>query len=159
MTQPLPASAQKVQNALRAAGCPANVREMPDSTRTALEAAQACGCQVGQIVKSLIFVLDPPGQPVLLLVSGTNRVEEKAVGTRLGGKLTRASADLVQQATGFAIGGVPPLGHTAPIPTSIDEDLLQYELIWAAAGTPHAVFPITPAELLRITGAAVISVK
>jgi prolyl-tRNA editing enzyme YbaK/EbsC (Cys-tRNA(Pro) deacylase) len=154
----LHSQALRVQNALIAAGCSSEVRELPDSTRTALEAAQAVGCQVSQIVKSLIFVLDPPGNPILVLVSGTNRVNEKALGTLLGGKLGKADADLVQRATGFVIGGVPPLAHASDLPTYIDEDLLQYDLLWAAAGTPHAVFPVSPQDLLKVTGAAVIKV-
>jgi prolyl-tRNA editing enzyme YbaK/EbsC (Cys-tRNA(Pro) deacylase) len=151
--------AQRVQSALQAAGCLCRVVELPDSTRTAVEAAQACGCAVGQIVKSLVFVLDPPGTPILLLVSGSNRVNEAITGLRLEGKLGKASAELVQRATGFVIGGVPPLGHTAPLETYMDEDLMQYKQIWAAAGTPNAVFPIDPHELLRITGARVLPVK
>jgi prolyl-tRNA editing enzyme YbaK/EbsC (Cys-tRNA(Pro) deacylase) len=151
--------AQKVQDALAAAGCQSQVRELPDSTRTAVEAAQACGCQVGQIVKSLIFILTPPGEAILALVSGTNRVNEGAFGALLGGKLGKASADQVLQATGFVIGGVSPVGHTSDLKTYLDEDLLQYDVIWAAAGTPHAVFPIAPQELLRVTGAITISVK
>lgn len=149
--------AQKVQDALRAAGCASIVMELPDSTRTALEAAQACGCEVGQIVKSLIFVLN--GAPILMLVSGSNRVNEAALGQRLGGKLGKAGADQVQQATGFVIGGVPPLAHSARLATYLDEDLLQYDQVWAAAGTPHAVFPIPPRDLLRITAAQQTSVK
>ena len=151
--------AQKVQQALHSAGCSSQVVELPDSTRTAVEAAQACACQVGQIVKSLIFILDPPGKPILVLVSGSNRVTESALGQRLGGKLGKASADLVLQSAGYVIGGVPPLGHAVPLATYLDEDLLQYEQVWAAAGTPHAVFPIDPRELQRITSAVVISVK
>lgn len=150
--------AEKIQQALQAAGCQAQVREMPDSTRTAVEAAQAVGSTVGQIVKSLVFVLDPPGQPVLVLVSGSNRVNEAALGSHLGGKLRKADASLVQQATGYVIGGVPPLAHASPLPTYLDEDLLQYTVIWAAAGTPRAVFPIDPATLLRITGATPVCV-
>ena len=150
--------AEKIQQALLAAGCEAQVREMPDSTRTAVEAAQAVGSTVGQIVKSLVFVLDPPGEPILVLVSGSNRVNEAALGARLGGTLCKADAALVQQATGYAIGGVPPLAHASPLPTYLDEDLLQYAEIWAAAGTPKAVFPIDPSTLLRITGAVSISV-
>ena len=153
------AQAQKVQQALIASGSPSQVRELPDSTRTAVEAANACGCQVGQIVKSLIFVLNPPGQPILVLVSGSNRVNESELGRKLGGKLAKASADLVLQATGFVIGGVPPLSHASSLPTYLDDDLLLYEVVWAAAGTPHAVFPIDPHELERITSAHVLSVK
>lgn len=150
--------AQFVQDALVKAGCQSRVREMPASTRTALEAAQACGCEVGQIVKSLVFTLDPPGGVVLVLVSGSNRVNEAVLGQRLGGKLGKSSADLVARTTGFVIGGVPPLGHAQKLPTLMDEDLLRFEVVWAAAGTPHAVFPIHPRELERITGARVISV-
>lgn len=153
------AQALKVQNALLASGCSSQVVELPDSTRTAVEAAQACGCQVGQIVKSLIFVLNPVGTPILALVSGTNRVNETVFGQKLNGKLAKASPDQVLQSTGFAIGGVAPLAHATALPTYLDEDLLQYELVWAAAGTPHAVFPIDPRELLRITGAGVLKVK
>jgi prolyl-tRNA editing enzyme YbaK/EbsC (Cys-tRNA(Pro) deacylase) len=151
--------ALKVQNALLAAGCASQVVELPDSTRTAVEAAQACACQVGQIVKSLIFVLTPPGAPLLALVSGTNRVNEAAFGQKLNGKLGKASADQVLLSTGFVIGGVAPLAHASALPTYLDEDLLQYDVVWAAAGTPHAVFPIEPRELLRITGAQTINVK
>jgi prolyl-tRNA editing enzyme YbaK/EbsC (Cys-tRNA(Pro) deacylase) len=150
--------AQKVQEALQSAGCTSLVQELPDSTRTAVEAAQACGCQVSQIVKSLIFVLDPPGKPILVLVSGTNRVNETGLGQRLGGKLGKASADLVLQSTGFVIGGVSPMALAYPLTTYLDQDLLQHEQVWAAAGTPHAVFPIDPHELQRITSAQVISV-
>jgi prolyl-tRNA editing enzyme YbaK/EbsC (Cys-tRNA(Pro) deacylase) len=149
----------KVQNALLSAGCQSQVRELPDSTRTAVEAAQACGCGVGQIVKSLIFILEPTGEPILVLVSGSNRVQEAGLGARMGGKLLKATADLVQQATGFVIGGVPPLGHASALPTYLDVDLLQYDVVWAAAGTPHAVFPVGPDELRRITGAKVVTVK
>jgi prolyl-tRNA editing enzyme YbaK/EbsC (Cys-tRNA(Pro) deacylase) len=153
------AQAIKVQNALQSAGCKSQVVELPDSTRTALEAAQACGCQVGQIVKSLIFVLTPPGTPILALVSGNNRVNESALGQKLNGKLSKASADQVLEVTGFVIGGVAPLAHATALLTCLDEDLLQYEVVWAAAGTPHAVFPINPHELLRITAAQRLSVK
>jgi prolyl-tRNA editing enzyme YbaK/EbsC (Cys-tRNA(Pro) deacylase) len=151
--------AQRVQTTLIQAGCSAVVRELPDSTRTAAEAAQAVGCEVGQIVKSLVFVLDPPGKTILLLVSGANRVNEKSVGEKLGGRLSKASAARVEAETGFVIGGVPPVGHTKPLETYIDEDLNHYEVIWAAAGTPHAVFPITPAELIRITNATPLSMR
>jgi prolyl-tRNA editing enzyme YbaK/EbsC (Cys-tRNA(Pro) deacylase) len=150
--------ALRVQAELKKAGCEAEVRELPDSTRTALEAAQAIGCEVAQIVKSLIFVLDPPGEPILVLASGVNRVHEKRLGRQLEGKLEKAGADQVQAAAGFAIGGVPPLGHSHVLATYIDEDLLQYPILWAAAGTPHAVFPIAPDELVRVTGGKVLKV-
>lgn len=150
--------ASRVQEALAAKGSQAIVQELPESTRTAAEAAQAVGCQVGQIVKSLVFILDPPGRPALFLVSGSNRLNELSVGQILQGKLSKASAAQVEESTGFVIGGVPPLGHRNPLNTYIDQDLLQYEVIWAAAGTPHAVFPVHPAELIRMTGATLISV-
>ena len=155
-------SAQRVQDALSRAGYTGQIVEMAESTRTAAEAAQAAGCEVGQIVKSLVFLLQTPedstGSPVLVLVSGTNRVHEKRLGRQLGGTLARAGADLVREASGFAIGGVPPVGHKTPLKTYIDADLLQYALIWAAGGTPNAVFPIAPEELVRISGGEVITV-
>jgi prolyl-tRNA editing enzyme YbaK/EbsC (Cys-tRNA(Pro) deacylase) len=116
-------------------------REFPEGTRTAQDAAAAIGCSVGQIVKSLVFVRGD--EPVLVLCSGANTVDAQRLG------LAKADADLVRRATGFAIGGVPPYGHPAPLETLIDEDLMGYEEIWAAAGTPRSVFPLTPAELLE----------
>ena len=150
--------AARVQNALLTKGCSAEVKELPDSTRTAVEAAQAIHCQVGQIVKSLVFVLEPAKNIVLILVSGSNRVDEKALSQRLNGKLVKANAAQVEQATGFVIGGVPPLGHSTNLHTYIDEDLLQYDVVWSAAGTPHAVFPLSPHELVRVTGGEVLPV-
>jgi len=155
-------SAQRVQKAIIEAGATCQVLELAASTRTAVEAAEAAGCEVGQIVKSLVFLLETdgsPSQPVLLLVSGTNRVHEKHLGRLLGGKLARPDADYVREVSGYAIGGIPPLGHKNPIGTYIDEDLLQYEIIWAAAGTPNAIFSIHPQELVRISGAKVVNVK
>lgn len=155
-------SAQRVQNALAAAGTNCQVVELEASTRTAIEAAQAAGCGVGQIVKSLVFMLAREGQPaapILVLVSGTNRVHEKHLGRLLGGALQRADADYVHDVSGFAIGGIPPLGHKNPMITFIDEDLLQYEVVWAAAGTPNAVFSVHPQELMRISSAQVVNVK
>ena len=152
-------SAQKVQNVLTDLGYNGQVMELEASTRTAVEAAQAAGCEVGQIVKSLVFMLEPEGQPVLVLVSGANRVHEKHLGRLLGGTLARADADYVHDVSGFAIGGVPPVGHKTPLKTYLDEDLLQYDTIWAAAGTPNAVFPVEPQALLKMSGAQVVSVK
>lgn len=152
-------SAQRVQTLLAELGSTAQVVEHTASTRTAVEAAEAAGCEVGQIVKSLVFRLEPEGTPVLILVSGPNRVHEKHLGRLLGGTLARADADFVHEFSGFAIGGVPPVGHKNPMKTYLDEDLLQYETIWAAAGTPNAVFQITPQELLKISGAQVVNVK
>jgi prolyl-tRNA editing enzyme YbaK/EbsC (Cys-tRNA(Pro) deacylase) len=155
----LPKSAQKVQDALDAFALSLTVILMPDSTRTAQEAADALHCTIAQIAKSLIFRGAETGRPILIIASGANRVNEKAVGRLIGEKLARADADYVQERTGFAIGGIPPLGHSTPIDTYIDEDLLQFDEIWAAAGTPHAVFALTPEILKTITGGEVISVK
>ena len=152
-------STEKVFVALREAGFQGEVLELQDSTRTALEAAAAAGCELGQIVKSLVFVLEPSGDPVLLLVSGENRVHEKHVGKLLGGKLKRADADFVREVTGYAIGGIPPIGHVKSIMTYMDEDLQQYKLVWGAAGTPHAIFEIPTDELIRITRCEMICVK
>jgi len=154
----LPPSAQRVQDALRALGSGAEVREMPASTRTAAEAAAACGCPQGAIVKSLIFRGADTGRGILVLTSGTNRVHEKRLGRALGETLERADADFVRAATGYAIGGVPPLGHATTMRVVMDRDLSGFDRIWAAAGTPQAVFPTTPAELARLTGAEVAAV-
>ncbi len=152
---PLKPSARKVQEALRAAGFQNRVRELPDSARTAAEAAAAVGCAVGQIVKSLVFEARPSGRAVLVAASGSHRVDEAAVAAVLGERIARASADFVRERTGFAIGGVPPVGHAQPVVAVVDEALLGYERIWAAAGHPHAVFELTPAELVRMTGGTV----
>ncbi len=156
---PLSESAQKVQAALHQLGLPCEVLELPASTRTAPEAAQAVGCQVGQIVKSLIFRTQISRRPVLVLVSGSNRVNEAKLADIIGEPILKAEADYVREQTGFAIGGVPPVGHFHWLPAYIDEDLLQYEEVWAAAGTPHAVFKLDPRELPRITGGTIIQVK
>jgi prolyl-tRNA editing enzyme YbaK/EbsC (Cys-tRNA(Pro) deacylase) len=152
-------SAQKVQDALNELGYTGQVQELEASTRTAVEAAAAAGCEVGQIVKSLVFKVEPADEPILVLVSGPNRVHEKHFGRLLGGSLVRPDADYVREISGFAIGGIPPVGHKTALKTYIDEDLLQYEVVWAAAGTPNAVFPIDPKELVRISGAEVVNVK
>lgn len=158
MSTPLSPSAQKVQQALQALGLTLQVVELPDSTRTAVEAAQAVGCQVGQIVKSLVFKTKRSQRPLLVIASGSNRVDEKLIEARLGEPLGKADAEFVRQQTGFAIGGVPPLGHASPLLTFIDQDLLQYKRVWAAAGTPHAVFALDPADLARMTGGEIISI-
>lgn len=158
MTTPLSPSAQKVQQALQALGMTLQVVELPDSTRTAIEAAQAVGCQVGQIVKSLVFKTKRSQRALLVIASGSNRVDEKLIEARIGEPLGKADAEFVRQQTGFAIGGVPPLGHASPLLTFIDQDLLQYERVWAAAGTPHAVFALNPADLARMTGGEIIPI-
>lgn len=159
MNHPLSESAQKVQAVLQELGLPCPVVELPASTRTAPEAAQAVGCQVGQIVKSLVFRTQTSRRAVLVLVSGSNRVNEERLADLVGEAVVKAEADFVREQSGFAIGGVPPVGHSRPLPTYIDEDLLQYAEVWAAAGTPHAVFKLNPRELPRITGGKVIKVN
>ena len=156
---PLSPSAQKVQDALAAKGVALTVVELPQSTRTSAEAAQAVGCAVGQIAKSIIFRAKHSDRPVLVLTSGANRVSEKAVAALVGEPLGKADADYVRARTGFVIGGVPPLGHSEPLLTFIDEDLLQHAEIWAAAGTPNALFCLTPAALVNLTGGQVAAVK
>lgn len=152
-------SAQRVQEALSRQGSACQVIELPDSTRTAVEAAQAIGCQVGQIVKSLVFRAKESDRPILVIASGPNRVNEKKLAALVGEAIEKPSAEWVHERTGFAIGGIPPLGHREPLTTFIDEDLLNYAQVWAAAGTPHAVFGLAPSELTRIAGGKIMSVK
>ena len=135
-----------------------DVVELDQSTRTAAEAAVAIGCEVAQIAKSILFRCKKSGKPVLVIASGANRVDEKAVAELLGEKLGRADAAFVRKETGFVIGGVPPVGHDKPIETFIDEDILDYDAIWAAAGTPFAVFRLDPRSLEALTGGKVASV-
>ena len=149
----------RVQQALAAAGVTGRVVEMPQTTRTAADAAKAIGCEVAQIAKSLVFRTRESGAPLLVIASGTNRVNESAVAAAIGEEIVKADADFVREQTGFAIGGVPPLGHASPIRTVIDEDLLRFDRIWAAAGTPNAVFELSAADLPRLTGGAVIAIK
>jgi prolyl-tRNA editing enzyme YbaK/EbsC (Cys-tRNA(Pro) deacylase) len=158
MADPLPSSAQKVQAALDSLGLSLQVVSLPASTRTSAEAAQAVGCQVGQIAKSIVFRGQNSHRPVLVIASGSNRVNEKKIAAVLGEPLAKADADFVRQRTGFVIGGVPPLGHVERLETFLDEDLLQHEQIWAAAGTPYAVFRLAPADLLKMTGGRVMSI-
>lgn len=152
---PLKPSASKVQEALRARGFQNEVLELPSSTRTAAEAAAAVGCEVGQIVKSLVFRGRPSSRAILVVASGSHRVDEGALRAILGEEIEKASAEFVREQTGFAIGGVPPLGHARELLTVVDEELFRHERIWAAAGHPQAVFPLTPAELLAMTGGKV----
>jgi len=159
MDHQLSPSAQKVQAALAEMGVSCQVVELPDSTRTAKEAAQAIGCGVEQIVKSLVFRGAESGQPLLVVASGINRVNEQRVAAIVGEPIEKAGADFVRQHTGYVIGGVPPAAHAEHIRTLIDEDLLQYPQIWAAAGTPRAVFALTPADLLRITAGQVTGIR
>jgi prolyl-tRNA editing enzyme YbaK/EbsC (Cys-tRNA(Pro) deacylase) len=147
MIDNLPPSAHREQQEAERLGLAVTIVEMPASTRTAAEAAAACGCSVGQIVKSLVFEGGTTGEPVLLLVSGANRVDEGALHRVLGEALARPDAAKVRAWTGFAIGGIPPFAHATPMRTLIDRDLLAYDFVWAAAGTPNAVFRVNPAAL------------
>jgi Cys-tRNA(Pro) deacylase len=148
-----------VQDALNALGVTSQVVELPESTRSAAEAAQAIGCRVEQIVKSLVFRGQSTDRPILAVVSGGNRVDEEKLAVLVAEPVAKADAEYVRQRTGYAIGGVPPVGHVESLVCVIDEDLLQHEQIWAAAGTPRAVFRLTPADLQRITDGRVVSVK
>ncbi len=156
---PLSPTAQKIQDTLAKLGCNSSVIEFSESTRTAQEAADRVGSELGQIVKSLIFKGKKSGKPILVLTSGANRVDEARIGEYAGEKIVRAEADFVREVTGYAIGGVPPVGHAQPMETYLDEDLLQYLTVWAAAGTPNAVFELTPDMLVQITGGRVERVK
>ncbi len=147
-----------MQDALRERGFAYEVVESAEPTRTAADAARLVGCQVGQIAKSLVFRTATTGRPVLVIASGANTVNEYRIGVYLKEAVARASAAFVREVTGFAIGGVPPLGHAQPLPTFIDQDLMQYPEIWAAAGTPHALFRLLPADLVRMTGGQVVRV-
>ena len=159
MSHPLSPRAQKVQVALRTLGFPHEVIELSQTTRSAAEAAQAIGCKVEEIAKSLIFKGKRTNKAILVIASGPNRVNEKKISEFLSEPVKMADADFVRQKTGFTIGGVPPIAHRERLETIIDEDLLQFEEIWAAAGTPNAVFKLSPAELKKMTGGSVISIK
>lgn len=152
MSSPAPFAA-----VLAEVGIDSPVVTMDDSTHTAAEAAAAIGCELGQIVKSLIFVADD--QPLLVLVAGINRVDERLLGDRLGVELGKANAKLVKEATGYSIGGVPPFGHATRLRTIIDPQLLTYETIWAAAGTALSVFELLPQQLVDVTKGEVVSVS
>ena len=137
-----------------ALGLRLEVRSFPDGTRTAADAAAAIGVSLGQIVKSLAFVVDD--RITMALMSGSNRLDERALAAAAGGTTCRrADADAVRAATGYPIGGVPPFGHATPLPVFVDRDLLDHEVVWAAAGTPNDNFAIAPSELVRVSGATV----
>lgn len=155
----LSSSAQKVQDALSKLGMTLQVVELPASTRSAAEAALAVGCLLGQIVKSLVFRASESDRPILVETSGSNRVAENLIASLIGEPICKADAEFVRQRTGFVIGGVPPLGHSEQLVTFIDRDLQQYTEIWAAAGTPNAVFRLTPEDLVRMTGGQIIKVS
>lgn len=151
-------SAQSIQDSLTKKGAHFKVVELPESTRTAAEAAAAIGCKIEQIVKSLIFKTKETNMPILVLASGPNRVDEKMIEAEVGEKISKADADYTREVTGFAIGGIPPMGHKQELRTFIDQDLLKFEELWAAAGTPHAVFSLKPVDLETLTKGKVIAV-
>jgi prolyl-tRNA editing enzyme YbaK/EbsC (Cys-tRNA(Pro) deacylase) len=151
-TRPLPASAQRVQQALVAAGTGSQVIELAVAARTSQQAADALGVAVGQIAKSLIFRAVPSGRAVLVIAAGDRRVDEDRLRALLGESIERAAPEFVREHSSFAIGGVAPLGHAKPMTTFIDASLRRFDVVWAAGGTPHCVFPIAPAELVRISG-------
>jgi prolyl-tRNA editing enzyme YbaK/EbsC (Cys-tRNA(Pro) deacylase) len=152
-------SADRVRQALAVLGHEPEIREFGATTRTSADAAAAIGCTVGQIAKSLVFRAVGSNRAVLIIASGANRVDEVRVSAAIGDRIAKADATFVRDKTGFAIGGVAPVGHTEAPVVIIDADLLQYAEIWAAAGTPNAVFRLTPAALVAMTGGRVIAVK
>ena len=155
----LSSSAQKIQDLLNSLGYRYTVIEHAESTRTAQEAADRAGCELGQIVKSLIFKGKDSNKPILVLTSGANRVDEKRISEYVGEKIGKADADFARTVTGFAIGGVPPLGHVQKMETYIDEDFLQYQTVWAAAGTPNAIFELKTEDLQKLTDGKIVRVK
>lgn len=160
MSPKLAKSSASVQEALDKLGLECRVLELPNSTRTALDAASAIGCEISQIVKSLIFKTKKTDKPVLVLASGTNQVDIKIIEDRVGESITKEDADFVREVTGFAIGGIPLIGHKNAIDfIYIDRDLLDLDEIWAAAGTPNAVFCIKSQDLLKATDGKLINIK
>jgi Cys-tRNA(Pro) deacylase len=155
MSQTLSRSASRVQQAIEKRGFDFIVQELPQSTRTAQEAADSIGCAVGQIVKSLIFRVEDTDEPILALVAGSNRVDMGKLAAVGSGTLTKADADFARRVSGYAIGGIPPCGHDQVIRTFIDEKLLEFDRVWAAAGTPNAVFELDPSALLPLTSGVI----
>lgn len=158
MDKNLSASAQRVQDVLSKKGLSFKVIELSSSARTAQEAADAIGCTVAQIVKSLIFRTKETGRPILVLASGVNRVNEKKIAEIVGEKIEKADAVFTREVTGYAIGGIPPVAHAQQIETLIDEDLLKLGELWAAAGTPHAVFQLDSSNIVDLTAGKVVSI-
>jgi Cys-tRNA(Pro) deacylase len=158
MTEPMHPNVVRVVEAGRALGVDVQPRRFPEGTKTAQDAANAIGVGVGQIVKSLVFAVD--GVVLMAYVSGANQLDEKKLAAAAGGaKCSRVDADVVREATGFPIGGVPPFGHTTQLRVFVDPDLLQYDEVWAAAGTWNDVFPIEPNDLVRASDAVVVELK
>lgn len=156
--RPLPASAQRVQAGLLAAGVAVQVVELAVAARTAQQAADALGIAVGQIAKSLIFRAVSSGRAVLVIAAGDRRVDEARVAAALGEPIERATPEFVREHAGFAIGGVAPVAHARPMRTFVDASLRRFAVVWAAGGTPHCVFPIAPDQLLRVSGGAELAV-
>lgn len=152
-------TAQKIQDILQSLGYNYTVIEYTESTRTAVEAAERAGCELGQIVKTLIFKGKVSGKPIIVLTSGVNRVDEKRIREYAGEGIGKADADFVRAVTGYAIGGVPPVGYVQEIETYMDEDFLQYETVWAAGGTPNAIFELKTSDLQKMTAAKIVGVK
>jgi prolyl-tRNA editing enzyme YbaK/EbsC (Cys-tRNA(Pro) deacylase) len=152
-------SVERVRQSLAKLGLPSEIRQFDASTRTAADAAAAIGCTVAQIAKSLVFRTKNSDQAVLVIASGPNRVETAKIAAAIGEEIGKADADFVRDRTGFAIGGVAPIGHIRPCQVFIDQDLQDYAEIWAAAGAPNAVFRLTPADLQLITGGRVLDIK
>jgi prolyl-tRNA editing enzyme YbaK/EbsC (Cys-tRNA(Pro) deacylase) len=159
VSEKLSSSAKKFQDILNSHGVMCQVVELAETTRTAKEAAQAIGCRVEQIAKSLVFKGKNTQRPILVVASGRNRVNEDRLSERVSEPVEMADADFIRERTGFVIGGVPPMGHLERLETFIDEDLLHHDEIWAAAGNPHAVFKLTASDLRKMTDGQVISVK
>lgn len=159
MSQLLTSSAKKVQDYLLAQGFSCVVKELPDTTRTADEAAKAIGCDVAQIAKSLIFIDEATGNPILVIASGINKVDVKKIETATGLRLIKADGKYVKERVGFAIGGIPPVCHNEPLTTFLDPTLLNYEWIWAAAGTPFAVFQLRSKEIEKMTNGKFLDLK
>ena len=155
--KPLSTSAQRVQDALAAAGVDSVIVEYDVPARTSADAAKVLGCDVAQIAKSLVF-RSASGRPVLVIASGANRVDERKVAARIGEAIGKADAAFVRDASGYAIGGIPPLGHAQPLTTLIDRDLLRYDIVYAAGGTPHAMFPLKPSDLVRVSRGTIADV-
>ena len=158
MESGLPESARRVQSFLEGRGMNSSVVELPESTRTAAEAARVIGCEVAHIAKSLVFRGTRTGRPILVIASGTNRVDEAAIARLLSEPIEKASPEFVREKTGYAIGGVPPVAHVHEPVAFIDQDLQTYSEIWAAAGTPRTVFRMTPKELVELTGGRVTKI-
>jgi prolyl-tRNA editing enzyme YbaK/EbsC (Cys-tRNA(Pro) deacylase) len=156
-TRPILIAVRRFESWLGSAGLGVTVKEFPQGTRTAVDAARAVGCDVGQIVKSLVFVAG--GRPVVALVSGANRLDERKLGAVAGEPVTKADPEAARAATGYAIGGVPPFGHATEVPVYMDRDLLGHRVVWAAAGRPDSVFEIGPERLRELSNATVADIK